>query len=558
MADSIGVDLQPSEFGGTNYAVGGHTTIDVLASITADTPYLQYSNLVPGKTFSSLFYNLRQNNQSLDPNALYLLHGGPNDLRVGISNRPADAARQAQNVVDAANVLGDNGAKYVAIVNIIDIGIFPFAASRGLDEVVSRVISAGNAALAAGAAASSNNIAVLDAFTLSDEVAADPASFGFNVSYRELTTTCFENSIGCLPSTTGADIDSANPDPNQFFFSDSAHPSTYGHRIVADYKLSVLNASSELAMLPSLAIDSVQSQWQAARPNMRDNRWGSKLGDGPDRFSVYGTLQQSENNQDTLISGLKGKNEAQSYHVGVNYHATNDVYFGVLLGRSDNELNLNASKYKMKSTDISLLGSVNKGSYFAEAILTYSDNDYHELNRSFNLGPFLQRTETGDTDGDATSLAIQAGYDVFKGEKNYRLGPIVGYEYIDTTVDGYQEENSLSTSLVIGKQEVSSSVLLAGVFANIGLGVCDCEAYAEIVYRDETDNDRNDVELGLVTIADNRFTLPGHERDDSFVSVDLGFTAALTDTVDLNISAGSMDASDSDNMWYGATVSLDL
>ena len=428
-----------------------------------------------------------------------------------------------------------------------------------LQDFVTTQVVALNDQLRTEVASIGGNIILLDTYGFSEELFSNPSAFGFTLSPEDLQENCFDRSdLGCDGSSPDGSRDSANPDPDQFFFNDPLHFTTLGNKIFSDYFISILSAGSELALLPSLAMDSVQAQWQAARPTMRANRWGSNLSDDDSKFSVYGTLQQSENNRDTLIGRLEGENEAQSYHVGVNFHASNNAYFGVLLGRSDNELNVGVSQYEMTSTDISFLGAYNNDAYFVEAIYTHSDNDYSDLDRSFSLGPLNQRTETGSTDGDTSSLAIQAGYDLFKGEENYRLGPIIGYEYIDVTVEAYQEDASLSTSLVMGEQAVSSSVLLAGLFGSIGLGICDCEFYGEAVYRDEDKDGRNDVELGLVTVGNNRFTLPGQSLDDSSVTVDLGFNASLTEALSLNISAGASDSDDSDAVWYGATLSFDL
>jgi outer membrane lipase/esterase len=550
IADHIGLELVPSEFGGTNYAVGGYRSLDVLESITADSTRL---------AFNSYFYNLRLNNQTVDPNALYVVEGGGNDMsRIRTST---DYTQIANNLLASAKALSDNGANYVVITNLLKFPLSPTL--RFLPEIANEFVTDialdQNEQLLTGVKAMNANILLLDIYKLAGELVTDPYTFGFSLSSEEFVANCFEpTALGCDGGITEGNVNSENPNPDNFLWNDSSHFTTIGNKIFADYIISVLNAGSELALLPSLAMDSVQAQWQAARPTMRANRWGSNLSDDDSKFSVYGTLQQSENNQDTLISSIEGENEAQSYHVGVNYHASNNAYFGVLLGRSDNELNAGASQYEMTSTDISFLGAYNNNAYFVEAIYTFSDNDYSDLDRSFSLGPLNQRTETGSTDGDTSSLAIQAGYDLFKGEENYRLGPIIGYEYIDVTVDAYQEDASLSTSLVVGEQNVSSSVLLAGLFGSIALGICDCEFYGEAVYRDEDKDGRNDVELGLVTVGNNRFTLPGQSLDDSSVTVDLGFNASLTEALSLNVSAGASDSDNSDAVWYAATLSFDL
>jgi outer membrane lipase/esterase len=557
IAENLGIELTGSEFGGTNYAVGAHKSDDTLESITA----LGGTYSAAAGEFNSYFYDLSLNGGSVDPNALFVLNGGGNDLGAIINGDFVSYTQIASNLLASAKALADNGAGYIVITDVPNFPVSPTASVLPdvFNEFLTNAVLDQNELLLAGVQAMDANVILLNTYKFSEELFADPSAFGFSLSSADLSANCFEPTpLGCGGSKPEGNVDSANPNPDQFFFNDNLHFTTLGNKIFADYFISVLNAGSELALLPSLAMDSVQAQWQAARPTMRANRWGSDLNDGDSKFSVYGTLQQSENNQDTLIGSLEGENEAQSYHVGVNFHASDNAYFGVLLGRSDNELNVGVSQYEMTSTDISFLGAYNNDAYFVEAIYTFSDNDYSDLDRSFSLGPLNQRTETGNTGGNASSLAIQAGYDIFKGQENYRLGPIVGYEYIDVTVEAYQEDASLSTSLVVGEQNVSSSVLLAGIFGSIGLGICDCEFYGEAVYRDEDKDGRNDVELGLVTVGSNRFTLPGQSLDNSSVTVDLGFNASLTEALSLNVSAGASDSDDNDSLWYGATLSFDL
>jgi outer membrane lipase/esterase len=556
VAENFGIELVGSEFGGTNYAVGAHRSADTLESVTT----LGGKYTAPAGEFNSYFYDLSLNSDKVDPNAMYLLNGGGNDLGALISG-VFTAFDIANNLTAAAKALADNGANYIVVADVPNFAVSPTASvlTNDLINQLNGIIDGQNSALSSQISALDANIVLLNTYKFSEELFEDPSAFGFSLSSADLSANCFEpTATGCGGSKPEGNVDSANPNPDNFFFNDSLHFTTLGNEIFADYIISVLNAGSELALLPSLAMNSVQAQWQAARPTMRANRWGSNLGDGDSKFSVYGTVQQSESNQDTLVGSLEGENEAQSYHVGVNFHASDNAYFGVLLGRSDNELNLGLSQYEMTSTDISFLGAYHNDAYFVEAIYTFSDNDYSDLDRSFSLGPINQRTETGSTDGDTTSLAVQAGYDLFKGEENYRLGPIIGYEYIDTTVDAYQENALLSTSLIVGEQNVSSSVLLAGIFGSIGLGLCDCEFYGEAVLRNEDKNDRNDVELALVTIASNQFSLPGQSLDDDSVTVDLGFNANLTDALSLNISAGASDSDDSDRYWYGATLAFAL
>ena len=114
-AAELGLTVDPSERGGTNYAVGGHLSADVLASITARTTYD-----APAGTFNSYFYDLRREGRELDTRALFLLDGGGNDIPNFV---PADVV--SSNMVEAAQALRDRGAKYVIIANVPDFGAAP-------------------------------------------------------------------------------------------------------------------------------------------------------------------------------------------------------------------------------------------------------------------------------------------------------------------------------------------------------------------------------------------------------------------------------------------------
>jgi outer membrane lipase/esterase len=189
-------------------------------------------------------------------------------------------------------------------------------------------------------------------------------------------------------------------------------------------------------------------------------------------------------------------------------------------------------------------------------MLSYADLDYDDLNRSFSLGPVKQRTETASTDGQSMGVMMNAGYNIFASDRAYRLGPLVGYEYVRVEVDGYREDGSDATALNVDDQDVGSSVFSFGGFASLDLGLCDCELYTDVVYRKDTSTDPNDPRIGLVSVEGNMATLPGYQvEDDDSWRWNLGLAANFTPAVQFNISAGGEDSDGQSDFWYGAELS---
>ena len=177
-------------------------------------------------------------------------------------------------------------------------------------------------------------------------------------------------------------------------------------------------------------MDDMQAHWRAARPVMRSNRWRSSTAEG--KYTVWGGLSGSEEERDTSYNDT-GTNEITQYNMGLNYRFSENWYLGAMLSRADNELDFDnsSSTYDMESLDFSLLTGLRGERWFVEGVLSYSDLDYDELKRGFNLGPMLRRTEKGDTNGETKGFLVNAGYNLMDSAKSYRLGPMLGYDYVN-------------------------------------------------------------------------------------------------------------------------------
>lgn len=546
-------EAAPSREGGTNYAVGGNESLQTLQSITAATTY---ENPVavdqPGvnPTFNSLFYNLQRSDQKLDKNAIYVMDGGGNDIRTGKVFDDASAAVVASNMVDAATALKQRGAKYVVIANIPDFGLAP--AGISVSELASGISSNINTQIQQQVGGA--NILIFNAFDMIQEIAASPTAYGLPLSSFEFSRACFSESQGnCAGGNPDAKLDGSNPDPSQFFFNDGLHPTTIGQQIFGDFMLSVLQAPGEISLLPQMGIDDMQSQWRSAQPIMQANRWKDTTPVGG--YSVWGGASYNEDKHDTQYNST-GTNEATQYNVGVNFRPADSWYVGAQVGRGDNELDFgsSSSRYEMDSLNFTVLGGYHSGPWFFEGAISYSDLDYDELKRSFNLGPVLKRTETGDTSGEALGIMVSGGLNVVDSEKDYHFGPTWSYEYIDADVDSYEEKSGDATALRVNGLSTTSGIASAGVFGDMQLGFCNCELYSELTYRAYLDNDETNPRIGLVTVPGNSAKLPGYEQDDDSIRWDAGLAAKIGHAMELNVGGGYTDADNGEAFWYGAEL----
>ncbi|MDX2267560.1 MAG: SGNH/GDSL hydrolase family protein [Bryobacter sp.] len=209
------------EGAGNNYAIGGART---------DTTGSADSVGIPTGLFTQVVFYLSQSNFQADPNALYVLFGGSNDLRDAAQLSPElrdAAARQAAvNLFFNAFVLGQYGARRFAILNAPDIGLTPEA----------RIVR--NNAEAASAATLQYNFALdymlnflafpnqqlfrFDTYSAFNNLYYDAINGGSVYGITNATTPCFPGFAG----SAGADCATS-------LFADDLHPTAITHLYLA-------------------------------------------------------------------------------------------------------------------------------------------------------------------------------------------------------------------------------------------------------------------------------------------------------------------------------------
>ena len=233
LAGKLGVATPTASLaGGTDYAVGGALS----------------GNANPGDLTSQLAA-FKAANPVVNPNGLYTIWIGSNDLDAILASNPSQAAAAAGaaavvgNIDNAINTLAQEGAKNLLIVTVPDLGKTPAAMATGPlgvaaasslslffdTTLVNGLSSSGIPSLGAIAGADGLNLNVLDTYSLIDGIVANPNAFGFtNVTQPCLTGEV--NDAGGTPCAT----------PNQYLFWDQLHPTAAGQAIVAAAALQVV------------------------------------------------------------------------------------------------------------------------------------------------------------------------------------------------------------------------------------------------------------------------------------------------------------------------------
>lgn len=204
--------MKPSLLNGTDYAWGG-------AFVTADQP-LGGGAVIPSVPHQVQLY-LSQHGGKADPNALYVLEGGGNDIVDATGGSPQQLGLQiALGTANNELLLRQAGARNFLVPNLFNLAFAPKGAP--------------NAAFVTAAAATVNkalgefleveelfpgvHITIVDAFDLYQMIETDATHLGFT----DVTEACLNENTGVIC-----------PDPVHSLFWDDIHPTVFGHAFFA-------------------------------------------------------------------------------------------------------------------------------------------------------------------------------------------------------------------------------------------------------------------------------------------------------------------------------------
>lgn len=434
VADYYGTNAASANQGGTNYAVGGARTGTNTSGALGPIPSLatQTANY------------LAANGGRADPNALYTVWGGANDLFAVAGGAPAQStiANAVTSQIGVIGSLRNAGAEYIMVPTIPDLGVTPqFRAGGAAQQAAgTQLATSYNTALYGGLAASGLRVIPLDTFNLLREITANPAPYGItNVTGTACNPQITASSVTCSPTNT---IPGA---AESYAFADGVHPSSKAHKILSDYALSVLEAPRFVAVLPNSAsvtgrarADQVANHVGGVQDGDGMRWWGSVRGD----FQRYGHGDL----YDGAGPGLIG---------GVDWTRGKLVFGGFLgYGQQKQDFGLRNGEFEQKDTSIGgFIGWYGERAW-VNAQLSYTKLDF-DLDRNANLGP-ATRVHHGSADGKNVTAALNGGYEF--GE-TLRHGPVLGILAQRIDVDGFAESDAnLATSLAYPDQSFDSLI----------------------------------------------------------------------------------------------------
>ena len=160
---------------------------------------------------------------------------------------------------------------------------------------------------------------------------ADPAAFGFTNATTPACTT--PSSLICTSATLVA------PDAAQtHVFADGVHPTTGGHKVLADYAASVIEAPQKISLLAEAPLQVEQATFRAL-----DGRMMSAVG-APralNKFEAYAIYDYGNYDRSNDFGG--GDSQANSVVVGGDMKLTDRLLAGIAFGYTEDKSSLGNS-----------------------------------------------------------------------------------------------------------------------------------------------------------------------------------------------------------------------
>ncbi|MDA7084818.1 autotransporter domain-containing protein [Pseudomonas sp. SA3-5] len=528
---------------GTNYAVGGYRTDQILASITAANGSVVNAGGGTIRTRNGYLLDVPR----VDPNALFYINGGGNDVLQFVVTDQASAAAAAADLVAGVAALQQAGARTIIVSDLPDVGLTPAGFVSGFRTAWSNASGLLNAELGNQLSALGGNVIRLNFRGLLSEVKSDLAAFGFDPLVSQ-TDVCFSGA-SCLADPTWG-LGGLTPNPDRLMFNDGVHPTAAVQQISADYIYSILGAPWEVSLLPEMAMASLnghqqqlRSEWQADRGAWQAvGQWRSFVG-------ASGQRQQFERGE----AVASGDSTGLGVNLGSSYRLSEQWRLGLALGLQQQSLEVGEadSEYDLRSYLLSAFAQYQQDRLWADASLSLGHLDYSDLNRQFALG-VSERSEKGDTDGQLWALSGRLGYDLANADTGWRVSPFISADYARVDVDGYRERGASSTALNYGDQQRDSTRLGLGLQANYQLSPAT-QVFAEIAREREFEDDRRDLRMGLNSVAGNRFELQGHTPASGQTLAGLGISHALAEELQLR---AAYQFRGTDDRQHGVNLSL--
>ena len=529
VAQAFGASGTNSLSGGTNYAWGG-------ACVNPSGPCEE--NLVPmQRTERQIDQHLSGGNA--DPDTLYMIWGGANDIRAVDKENPSDpqgaldgTLETAEAYLDQIRTLQDAGARYVVVLNLPDLGATVDARRTGatnpdVPAALSALSRAYNEALDMGISSLGHGIVPVNIFALMDEIIEDPENYGFTNTEE---TACIPGSNPLRPSgepesIVCGPIDSgylSPPDTDEnYLFADGSHPSGATHAAIGSMVISTLTAPVQVSLGGEAGVEVARVHRDAVfTERMLDLGFNRSTG----KWRSYARGQIGKYNLESPPHLGKTQAEMQVLTLGTDYRIGDGLYLGAALSLGNHDNDLSGASIDSIVVTGSLHGTLIYDVFYLSGAFNGGRTSI-DINRSIRLGSAL-RTEHGSTSSYQFGTDVEVGWVSSTSEK-YRHNLFLGLGWLNQKIDGYSEIGSTSTSMNFSDFERDSLFARTGYQfkGNLGLGE-RLLPYLRVSYERELNDDSVSVTAGSNTMS-GRFTLSGFKPPNEWVNAGGGLTANI-------------------------------
>ncbi|OOS05030.1 outer membrane lipase/esterase [Moraxella cuniculi DSM 21768] len=513
-AEHYGTAANPytsSDTQGTNYAVGG-----AKVSETAE----QFGGLVRIPSVNRQISDyLNNTNNTTNPNALYTIWVGANDLLAAsttpdIAAAAATISQAAQNQAAQVVRLQQAGANYILVPNLPDVGLTPRNVGDARQAATATTAAnLYNKTLYSNLNQGTANVIAANTFALLQEAVRDKEAFGF----KNTTNIACDGALSSL-TCTASDWQAVAADANDtYMFADDIHPAGRTHRILAQYFASIIDSPAQIAQLPTALIKDGKSA------NAQLNRRLSNL-DNP-RHSVWADVTASGDNKPNAIIGLDVAGDNQ--HTGAYIqHQRQDYTLGKTTTADSRQTG--AGVYHRRD--------------FGNARLTAAAGiDRLSLQTDRKIAwDGAARSHQAETTGSRSYASVQGGYGINTGKITYR--PYIGVLAQTLKVNALTENQpKLSTALSFDTQKQKS--LQGEIGLNLTAAINDkTELFGGVGYQREFNDDLRTITTTVSSIADYRrgFALPVQNDKTSATIAHAGAKFRLGAATNLSIGANAI------------------
>lgn len=462
----------------------------------------------------------------LDPNALYAISGGHNDVFAQLSAGSNAAA--VAGIVTAANDLTAQvtrlqsaGARHLIVVGIMDMTKTPIASMPGDVSdplLLGELVSSFNASLESGLAG--KNLLYFNTGKMLNTVIANPAAYGFT----NVTDAATPSSLG-NPPDAGKETG--------YLFADIRHPSAQFHKILSDWIYASLEGASRVGTMSLVPLGRSGAQWRSIDGRFNEFQNFGYKGQG---FFVTGDYASSQREAYAGAPSIEGS--GGSLIMGYEKAFSDQLFAGVTLGYGNAPFDLgnNQGTVKYNEWALSAFASQKFGAFYVNGLATYSWLDY-ESKRNIALGPF-NTSEQGETRGDQFGVKGQVGYN-FKLD-NIIHGPLVGLAWERVNVDGFSEKSNSVTAMTFGDQTRESLRSRLGwqIAAETSLAAVKVRPYAQLSYDYEHKKDERTYSAGFVG-GNSAMKIQTANRTGGYWTLLAGISADLSKGMRLGVGAST-------------------